>query len=115
MAATQRKNFPEYLSHDISIAVGSDGPRPGSPPGSSAREIALLVDAGMDNLQAIHSATLNGAKLLGLDKEIGSIELNKKADIILVDGNPAEDISTLTNPDNIRLGILDGKITKNTC
>ena len=115
MAATQRKKFPEYLRHDISIAVGSDGPRPGSPPGSSAREIALLVDAGMDNLQAIHSATLNGAKLLGLDKEIGSIELNKKADIILVDGNPAEDISTLTNPDNIRLVILDGKITKNTC
>ena len=69
----------------------------------------------MNNLQAIHSATLNGAKLLGLDKEIGSIEVNKKADIILVSGNPAEEISTLTDPDNIRLVVLDGKITKKTC
>ena len=115
MATTQRKNFSEYLKHDLSIAVGSDGPRPGSPPGSSARELALLVDAGMNSLKAINSATLNGAKLLGLDKEIGSIEVNKKADIILVEGNPVKEISILTDPENIRLVVLDGKIVKNTC
>ena len=69
----------------------------------------------MDSLKAINSATLNGAKLLGLDKELGSIVVNKKADIILVDGDPVKEISILTNPDSIRLVVLDGKIVKNTC
>ena len=112
MATIQRNNFSEYLKHKLPIAVGSDGPRPGSPPGSNAREIELLVNAGMDNLSAINSATLKGAELLGIDQEIGSIEKNKIADIILVDGDPAKDISVLKESEKIKIVIIEGKIVK---
>ncbi len=112
MATIQRQNFSEYLKHNLSIALGSDGPRPGSPPGSSAREIELLVDAGMDNLSAINAATLNGAKLLGIDNSTGSVESGKFADLIILNSNPLEDISVLTKPDNIRVVIIDGNIVK---
>ena len=112
MATIQRNNFEEYLKNKLPIAVGSDGPRPGSPPGSNAREIELLVSAGMDNLSAINSATLKSAELLGIDKELGSIEVGKTADIILVDGNPEKDISILKDIDKIKVVIIEGKVVK---
>jgi imidazolonepropionase-like amidohydrolase len=65
-------------------------------PGFSAkREVELLVEAGFPFEQALRISTLNGAKFMGRDKEIGSIEVGKRADLILIDGDPVKDAMAL--------------------
>jgi len=61
------------------------------------REVELLVEAGFSPVQAIQVATMNGARFLGEDKELGSIEPGKAADMVLVRGNPAQDIQDIEN------------------
>ena len=61
------------------------------------REVELLVEAGFTPVQAIQIATLNGARFLGADKEIGSIDAGKSADLVLVKGNPAINIKDIEN------------------
>jgi imidazolonepropionase-like amidohydrolase len=67
----------------------------------SLRELELLVEAGLAPTEAIHVATLNGAKYLGVDREVGSIEVGKAADLIVVDGDPAESISDLRKTETV--------------
>jgi imidazolonepropionase-like amidohydrolase len=59
------------------------------------REVELLVEAGFTPLQAIHIATLNGARFLGEERQIGSVEVGKAADLVLLEGNPAADIHAI--------------------
>ncbi len=69
------------------------------------REVELLVEAGFTPLQAIRIATLNGARFMGEDKRIGSIETGKAADLVLIDGNPAKNIKDI---ENVALVFKDG-------
>jgi enamidase len=62
---------------------------------SGKREVELLVEEGLSFPQALEVATLNGAKYLGRDKEVGSIAPGKRADLLLVDGDPAKDATAL--------------------
>lgn len=62
---------------------------------SSKREVELLVEAGFSFEQALQIATLNGARFMGRDKDIGSIALGKRADLILIDGDPVKDVMAL--------------------
>ncbi len=55
-------------------------------------ELWMLEQGGMTNMEALHAATINGARYLGMDSEIGSLRAGKLADIIVIDGNPLEDI-----------------------
>jgi imidazolonepropionase-like amidohydrolase len=57
-----------------------------------------MVALGMKPMDAILAGTRNGAELLGLDKEIGTIEPGKIADLVGVDGNPLQDVKALTAP-----------------
>ncbi len=59
------------------------------------RELELLREAGFHPLEVIRSATLNGAQALGMDKEIGTVETGKLADIVIVDANPLENLQYL--------------------
>ena len=59
------------------------------------RELALMVEYGITPVQAIQTATGNPAKVLGLEDEIGLLAAGHKADMIVVEGNAAEDISAL--------------------
>lgn len=61
------------------------------------REVELLVEAGFSPVEAIQIATLNGARFLGVDKETGSIDLGKAADLVLVKGDPATRIEDIEN------------------
>ncbi|HVT71899.1 MAG TPA: amidohydrolase family protein [Lacunisphaera sp.] len=61
----------------------------------SWRAIELLVEAGLTPLEAIQVATSNGARLLKIDRDTGSIEAGKAADLIVVAGNPAQDIADI--------------------
>jgi imidazolonepropionase-like amidohydrolase len=87
------ENFRKQLAAGVPIAMGSDvGP---FPHGTQAREFALMVQFGMKPLAALQAGTLNGAKLLGWEGQIGAIKPGYLADIVAVDGNPLEDISAL--------------------
>ena len=72
--------------------TGAGGAVPGF---ASIRQIQLLVEEGFSFEQAVRIGTLNGARYLGRDREIGSIEVGKRADLILVDGDPVRDPAAL--------------------
>jgi imidazolonepropionase-like amidohydrolase/Tol biopolymer transport system component len=77
--------------HDagVSVQVGAHGQREGL---GAHWELWMFVQGGMTPLEALKAGTWNGAKYLGLDSEIGSLEPGKLADLIVVDGNPVADI-----------------------
>lgn len=67
------------------------------------RELELLREAGFHPLEVIRAATLHGAEALGLDDEIGSIEVGKKADIIIIKENPLQNLKVLYGTGAIKL------------
>jgi cytosine/adenosine deaminase-related metal-dependent hydrolase len=67
----------------------------------------MLADGGLTPLQAIRSATMNGAFYLGLEKEIGSIEEGKLADFLVLEGNPLIDLSNIAT---IKYTIANGRL-----
>ena len=75
----------------MKIAFGTDSGV--SPHGVNAQEFALLVEHGMTPAAALRSATLEAAKLLGKQAEIGTVESGKVADLIAVPGDPLRDIT----------------------
>ncbi len=86
------------VDNDLLIVLGSDSGA--IPHGTNGHEFTLMVNwGGMKPLDAIMAGTLNGAKLLGLDKTMGSLEVGKYADIVAVKGNPLENIKLLENVD----------------
>ncbi|MGA9890517.1 MAG: amidohydrolase family protein, partial [Candidatus Acidiferrales bacterium] len=85
--------FTKQLAAGVPVAMGSDvGP---FPHGTQAREFVLMVKYGMSPLAAIQAGTLNGAKLLGLEDQIGELKAGYAADIVAVPGNPLEDVTAL--------------------
>ncbi|QGU00369.1 putative amidohydrolase [Candidatus Syntrophocurvum alkaliphilum] len=103
------------LESGVRIAMGSDaGVSPYNYHGNNALELVIYVNEGlMSPTEAILSATKVAAEACDIASEVGTIEKGKIADMIVVDGNPLEDIEVLLNKDNIRKVIKDGKIVKN--
>lgn len=67
------------------------------------REMELLVQAGLTPMEVIQSSTIINAEYFGSSSRIGSIEVGKLADVLLIDGNPQEDISAMRNIDRVML------------
>jgi len=67
------------------------------------RELELLREAGFNPIEVIMAATLNGAEALGMDDQIGSIEIGKKADLLIVEENPLENLKVLYGTGAIKL------------
>jgi len=88
----------------VSIQLGAHGQREGL---GAHWEIWMFVQGGMTPLQALHAATINGARYLGLDKDIGSLEPGKLADLIVLDANPLENIR---NSESVRTTIVNGRV-----
>jgi imidazolonepropionase-like amidohydrolase len=89
------QEFKKQLAAGVPMAVGSDvGP---FPHGTQARELVLMVKFGMTPTAALQADLLNGAKLLGWEGQIGSLESNYLADIVAVEGDPLQDISAVQN------------------
>ncbi len=76
----------------ILIVAGTDQTVPGH---SLYREIELYVQAGFTPMEAIQAATIVPARVMGLDKELGTVEAGKRGDVIIVDGNPLESIRNI--------------------
>ncbi|GEQ87135.1 Xaa-Pro dipeptidase [Patiriisocius marinistellae] len=95
VAPVVEASFKKALAGKINIAFGTDSGV--SKHGTNAREFELMVTYGMDENQAIKTATINAAELLGMTSSLGTLEKGKFADIVAVDGNPLENISELKN------------------
>lgn len=70
-------------------------------------ELWMFEQGGMTPMQALHAATINGAKTLGMDSEIGSLKPGKLADLIIIDGNPLEDIR---QTENVTHTMINGRL-----
>jgi imidazolonepropionase-like amidohydrolase len=95
MLDVKAADFRKQVEAGVPMAVGSDvGP---FPHGTQAREFVLMVKYGMTPLAVLQADLLNGAKLLGWDGKIGSIEAGYFADIVAVSGDPLQDVGVLGN------------------
>lgn len=108
----QKKTFRKAVKAGVRIAMGTDAGTPFNPHGRNAQELRRMVEFGMTPMQAIEAATASAADLLGLEQEIGTVEAGKVADLILVNGNPLDDIALLEESTNVVLVIQSGKIVK---
>jgi imidazolonepropionase-like amidohydrolase len=86
----QQPAFTRALKAHLKIAVGLD-----DSPEYLPKELEALVGGGMTPLQVLQAATMNGAELIGMTKDIGSIEPGKYADIIAVKGDPLKNINAM--------------------
>lgn len=102
----------EYKNRGGKVGVGEDAGYIYSTYGFGyVQELELLREAGFHPLEVIQAATLNGAKILGVDNEIGSIQVGKKADLIVVDENPLANLKILYATGHIKLD-EEGDITR---
>ncbi|WP_271856195.1 metal-dependent hydrolase family protein [Patiriisocius marinus] len=102
VAPVVEASFKKALKGKINIAFGTDSGV--SKHGTNAREFQLMVKYGMDENEAIKTATINAATLLGMEKKLGTLENGKFADIVAVNGNPLEDINELMDIDFVMKG-----------
>jgi imidazolonepropionase-like amidohydrolase len=87
------QEFRKQLAAGVPVAMGSDtGP---FPHGTQAREFILMVKYGMTPLASLQAGTLNGAKLLGWQGELGALKADYLADVIAVAGNPLQNINAV--------------------
>jgi imidazolonepropionase-like amidohydrolase len=100
--------FGKAYKSGVKIAFGTDAGVFGH--GKNGYEFILMNEAGMPVLEAIKSATVNAADLLGQSDLIGSIEAGKAADIIAVPGDPVADVKLMTK---VNFVMKDGKVYKN--
>ncbi len=91
--------FTKYLyDSGVILTAGTDAGNPFTVPGISFhRELELLVAAGIPPLDVLRIATMNGARSLGIEGEVGSIAVGKLADLVLVRGDPSANISDTRN------------------
>jgi len=104
-----RKNVARAFAAGVKVGFGTDAAV--YPHGLNAREFAVMVKLGLTPLQAIQSATVNDADLLGWSDKVGTIEPGKWADIIAVDGDPLADVTTL---ERVKFVMKGGEVVKNS-
>jgi imidazolonepropionase-like amidohydrolase len=88
-----RQNIAHAFASGVKVAFGTDAAV--CPHGLNAHEFAVMVKLGLTPLQAIQAATINAADLLGWTGKVGTLDSGAWADIIAVDGDPLQDVTTL--------------------
>ncbi|MCL2873760.1 MAG: amidohydrolase family protein [Defluviitaleaceae bacterium] len=97
-----RKNLKKYADIGVNIVTGTDMIADGT--ASVADEMAVMVEYGMDTLSVIATGTSNCAKVLDMEGQIGLLAKGAIADILVVNGNPVEDIKALKNVEAVYFG-----------
>lgn len=103
----------EYKNRGGLVGVGEDAGYIYSTYGFGyIREMELLREAGFHPLEVIRSATLINARILGVDDEIGSVEVGKKADLVIVSENPLHNLKTLYATGHLKLNTETGRVER---
>ena len=92
----------------VPIAAGTDAGGHGHP--NNALELKYLVEAGLTPMQALRSATQWAAQCLGLERELGTIEKGRLADLVVVNGSPLSDVTVLLDAARIELVLKSGAV-----
>ncbi len=111
-AAAMRQAIKLAVAHRVPIALGTDAGV--IPHGTNAHEFTLMVEwGGMRPLDAITAGTLNAARLLGWEKDLGTLEAGKLADIVAVAGDPSRDIRLMERVEFVMKGghVYKGRAT----
>jgi imidazolonepropionase-like amidohydrolase len=103
-----QKNVSHAFKSGVKVALGTDAAV--CPHGLNAREFGKMVEMGLTPLQSIQAGTVNAADLLGWTDKIGTIEAGKWADIVAVDGDPLQDVTTL---EHVKFVMKGGEVIKN--
>jgi imidazolonepropionase-like amidohydrolase len=103
-----KANIKKAIDAGVKIGMGTDAAV--YPHGLNAHELAVYVSLGMTPLQAIQTATINDADLLGWSDKVGTLEPGKWADIIAVDGDPLNDVTTLQH---VKFVMKAGEVIRN--
>jgi imidazolonepropionase-like amidohydrolase len=102
------QNLKKVWDAGIPVAMGTDAGNIGTLHGPSVfREMQLMVDAGLTPLQVLRTATVNGAKVMGLEGKAGTIAPGMLADLVVLDADPLADIQ---NASRIHRVIKDGRL-----
>ena len=104
------KSLARAVAGGVRIAAGSDAGMPSVYHGDNAYELMAMVEAGMKPRDVIVAATSAAAELLGIDDIVGSVTTGKVADLLVVEGDPEEDVSLLRNRENIRAIFQSGRL-----
>ncbi len=111
LMAAQAESFPKVLAAGVRIAMGTDLGSFGR--GENAGELAYMVAGGMTPMQAIVAATRRGAECMGLGDRVGVLRPGMLADLLLVDGDPLQDVAVLQDAVRLRLVMQGGVVHKN--
>jgi imidazolonepropionase-like amidohydrolase len=92
----------------IPIAMGTDAGNIGTLHGPSVfREMRLMAQAGLSPLEVLRAATVGGAMAMGMEKELGTIDAGKLADLVILDADPRADVANLERIDRV---MKDGRL-----
>jgi imidazolonepropionase-like amidohydrolase len=83
-----RASFAKAVAAGVKVAMGTDSGV--GPHGQNLRELELMVDGGMSPMQAIEATTRSAAALMGVDEELGTLEPGKRADLVVLNGDPLD-------------------------
>jgi len=108
-----RAVVPELVRRGVRVVPGGDYGFPWNPVGRNTRDLSLFVDwFGFTPAQALRAATQYGGQIMGMGDELGLIREGYLADLVLVDGDPLEDISVLQDRDRLAAIVKDGAFHK---
>ncbi|TMN23377.1 metal-dependent hydrolase family protein [Lentibacillus cibarius] len=107
-----KESIAKAYKAGVKIAMGTDAGV--MKHGTNLRELGLMADIGMSPMETIVASTKTAAACLGWDEHVGTLEAGKLADVVVVQGNPLEDIHSLANNDTIQVVMKDGKVEKDT-
>ena len=107
MMRVHQESMHQALAAGVKVVPGTDAG--GYVHGDNAREIELLVERGMSTNQALQAATGWAAECVGLGKDIGTVEVGKLADLLVLDGDPLANIGVLRDQERIKLVLKGGE------
>jgi len=107
-----KPNFMNAMKQGITIAAGTDSGMTNTFCGQNPLELVYMVDWGMSENDAIVAGTLNSAKALKIENMVGTIEVGKYADLLVLNEDPLKDIEVITKPDTIEHIMLNGRLVE---
>jgi imidazolonepropionase-like amidohydrolase len=104
-----RRSFEWAMAAGVTIAAGNDGGTPFNPSDDLITELRLMVDYGMNTLAALRTATYGSARALGLSEELGTVQVGKFADLIVLDEG-ADPVANITSLAQVETVIRAGRV-----